>query len=569
MEGVPTVFEKLLIWLDTFFEYVKSSGENSFMIIERSRFLENNAPKEDVLFFAGSLVLMLVISVFACDSFRIFSPINGLKEWKSKISIVKVIVFAATVFSIHIFYKMTVNAISGIIGSDASIRALDCLGSYINPLAIMIYAFALSTLNLRRGRFQAFMLGLECFFLPSAMTFIGFTKEHVAIYVAALVIGLAGAVVYKSFSILINCFSLYVVYFIVKFFMISYSEQAELITSNDFFGRLSQYFACIRTELIIAFVLLVILYVYTIMVTDGVNVLKNLAFPAVFALLFGISLLFGGGVNSFEQDYQEALGLLGKGEYQLAMDAFEALGDYSDSSKYYMESYEKLCSQTYDEAVDYMQQEEYEKAAELFTSIKDYSDSADKLSECKEFLHQKLVGAWQGSSGTRLILNADGTCYMKNRSQWSTDGTWRVWKDVLYISTPIFSADLYAKLTDGYNVTSISVDSDDSRWSDGEVYERLLDFNADSEDRANLEGEWRGESGSIFTLNADGTCYYVDGNSGEGSGTWYVTDSAMLCVNTEGLSYEIYGFLNNGYLTAQITMISDDSGWNDEIFTKQ
>lgn len=84
-----------------------------------------------------------------------------------------------------------------------------------------------------------------------------------------------------------------------------------------------------------------------------------------------------------------------------------------------------------------------------------------------------------------------------------------------------------------------------------------------------LAGIWNGEHGSVLTLNEDGTCYYVDGSSGEGSGTWYVDDKTTIRIETEALNYQLYASLENGYNTESVLMKATGSSWRDETFSKQ
>ena len=151
----------------TYYHYVMTQGENKFTIVIP---FENGTQNEAIPFLKAALVIMVVCAVFACDKFDVFHPIIGMKEWGKKISLVKVIVFAAAVFSFHTFYKMLVTTAGGIVGADGSVRAVECLGSFINPISIMVYAYAISTLTFRRKWFQALMLGLAIFFVPAAMT---------------------------------------------------------------------------------------------------------------------------------------------------------------------------------------------------------------------------------------------------------------------------------------------------------------------------------------------------------------------------------------------------------------
>lgn len=278
-----------------YYHYVMTQGENKFIIVIP---FENSTQNEAIPFFKAALVIMVVCAVFACDKFDVFHPIIGMKEWGKKISLVKVIVFAAAVFSFHTFYKMLVTTVGGIVGADGSVRAVDCLGSFINPISIMVYAYAISTLTFRRKWFQALMLGLAIFFVPAAMTYYSFTPEHITIYLTAAAIAVTGGILYEvrlrgKCSSLVACFVLNIIYFISKYFMIFYSDRITLITAEHYFGRMKQYFACVEMDFILAFILLLFLFVYKVAITGNISIKKNAVFPGILLVFTVLSIAFG------------------------------------------------------------------------------------------------------------------------------------------------------------------------------------------------------------------------------------------------------------------------------------
>ena len=112
------------------------------------------------------------------------------------------------------------------------------------------------------------------------------------------------------------------------------------------------------------------------------------------------------------------------------------------------------------------------------------------------------------------------------------------------------------------------VKSDSSSWNN-EEFTRLIEFSVNTDDNYKLAGTWQGGLGSTLALNEDGTCYYVDASSGEGCGTWYVDEQAMIRIDTEVFDYQLYALLTNGYDTVTVLMKGTGSSWRDEEFVKQ
>ena len=89
-----------------------------------------------------------------------------------------------------------------------------------------------------------------------------------------------------------------------------------------------------------------------------------------------------------EQAYQSAQQLLDKEDYSGAAEAFEALGNYNDSvlraqeASWKQEMEEK--KQAYQSAQQLLDAEDYPDAAEAFEALGDYSDSASKAQEARQ-----------------------------------------------------------------------------------------------------------------------------------------------------------------------------------------
>ncbi len=275
----------------SFYNFIMTKGESNFMLINRDLLHGFDAPDEITVFFIGSLVIMALLAVFACDSMHFFHPIQEIKEWGQKVSIIKVVAFSAAVFSIHTFYKMLVALLGSLIHAEASVLALDCLGSYINPISLMIYAYTVSTMNFRKKGKQAAFLGWSIFLTPALMSFYGFTQEHIALYSVGGVIGLVGGIFYNGMAPYFMCFVLYAVYFIAKYFMIYYSDVVRLLSGNTLGERIAQYLACIEVDIIVALILLVVLFGYRVTTTQNVKVVKELRYPIMLAVLLAVSIV--------------------------------------------------------------------------------------------------------------------------------------------------------------------------------------------------------------------------------------------------------------------------------------
>ena len=567
------MWQKIVDFANMFYSYAMTQGENKFMLVDSDLMNGIDVPEETMLFFIGSFIVMLLLAIFASDSVNLFHPMEEIREWNTKISIIKVIIFSAAVFSFHTFYKMLVGMTGRLIGADASIRALDCLGSFINPIAIMIYAFAICTMTFRRKWFQAFMLGLAIFLTPSAMSFIGFTHEHIAIYAVTGAIALAGGVlhalhIYKKCSPFIACFVLDIVYFIGKYFMIYYSDEVKLISDEGVFEKIKQYMACVQMDLVFALILLFILFAYMVATTENISIKKNLVMPIILAVMTIVASIFGKTELRYQSDYEQAMAFWEDKKYEEAMNAFEALNGYKDSDDYIDQCIYKINQPIYNQGLKYVRQGKYEDAIAKFLLITDYKDSAEKINECKRKLTSRLAGTWYGTEGSVIVLNEDGTCHYSDDYN-ESDGSWSVDDDnVIHIFADGLGYEIYAELEDGYRTVSMMVIADSSNWNN-EEFTRLIEFSINADNNYKLASSWKGNLGSVLTLNEDGSCYYVDGSSGEGSGTWYVDEQAMIRIDTEVLDYQLYALLTEGYDTTTVLMKATSSSWRDEEFIKQ
>lgn len=312
------LWEKIQELAISFYNFAMTKGESNFMLVNKELLYGDNVSDEAAIFFLASFVIMALFAVFACDSVRFLHPIQEIKEWGGKISIIKVVIFSATVFSIHTFYKMLVALFGNLIHANASVLALDCLGSYINPLSLMIYAYTVSTMKFQKRYVQAAFLGWSIFLTPAVMSFYGFTYEHITIYAVGGVIGLVGGILYNRLSPYFTCFIMYVIYFIAKYFMIYYSDEVMLLSGKTMIEKIAQYLACIEFDILVALILLLVLFGYRAATTEGIKVVKELICPAILVIVFAVSIVSSNKVTVIAEEVTKS---------EEIFDLFEAVQD--------------------------------------------------------------------------------------------------------------------------------------------------------------------------------------------------------------------------------------------------
>lgn len=292
--GWEAIYEKIREYAMDFYDFAMIQGENKFMIVDSRIINARNIPDQVLYFFMGSFIVMVLLAILASDSFRLFHPIQGIKEWKNKISFFTVVIFTAAVFSFHTFYKMLIFLVGRALHAEASIAATDCLGSYMNPISLIIYAFAVSTVTMRKGRIQAMFLGWATFLTPAVLSFSTLTDEHIILYSVAGVFGIVGAFCYKRFSPYLSCFTMYLVYFIAKFFMMYYSEEVLLLTEAQWIGKLGQYMACMQVDAVLCLLLLLILFGYKeiTIAKEKLRVKKDLIVVCIITVFMGGTIVF-------------------------------------------------------------------------------------------------------------------------------------------------------------------------------------------------------------------------------------------------------------------------------------
>lgn len=270
--------ESLLYYWDLYFGYLTQNGEINFSVLGVDA-LENikavaglhKGAFVDNLQFYVPLLIIFTIAIFATDSFRVFEPLEGLSETFTKISMLKVIVFGATCFSLHAFYKIIASGLGTLFSAHASVESLFCIGTYFNPIVLMVYAVAISTLSLNRadGSLQAAAIGAVIFVSPTILSFTEFSTESVTIIVAGIILSIMGGILYKSpgfgvsdISIVDNYIKLSILYLIEKAIIIARAETVVVLTGETQLERLKQLGACMEMDLILIIILSAVLLIY-------------------------------------------------------------------------------------------------------------------------------------------------------------------------------------------------------------------------------------------------------------------------------------------------------------------
>lgn len=115
---------------------------------------------------------------------------------------------------------------------------------------------------------------------------------------------------------------------------------------------------------------------------------KNTLFARLFALLLAALLLCSAAFAeetdeaALEQQYEAAAALMEAGDYEAAMKAFEALGDYSDSKTQLSAAKRQWKRQSYKNAVALFKEERYYEARDIFEALGNYENSSDYAYKC-------------------------------------------------------------------------------------------------------------------------------------------------------------------------------------------
>ena len=116
---------------------------------------------------------------------------------------------------------------------------------------------------------------------------------------------------------------------------------------------------------------------------------KHTAASRLFALMLAMALLLCGAAMAeaadeaaLQQQYEAAEALMEAGEYEAAMEAFKALGDFSNSKTRLTEATRQWKRESYRTAVALFKEERYYEARDLFEMLGKYEASSDYAYKC-------------------------------------------------------------------------------------------------------------------------------------------------------------------------------------------
>lgn len=97
-------------------------------------------------------------------------------------------------------------------------------------------------------------------------------------------------------------------------------------------------------------------------------------------------------------DYKKAVSLYEDGEYEQAMELFEALGDYEDASVRVLDCHYQI-------AVEFANAGKYQEAQEIFLSLGSYQDSVDMAKACNYEIALGLADQEEYQKAIDIFLN--------------------------------------------------------------------------------------------------------------------------------------------------------------------
>ena len=135
----------------------------------------------------------------------------------------------------------------------------------------------------------------------------------------------------------------------------------------------------------------------------GTRVIKFVSFVVIAAVaIIAVLIYMWNGLLAPGHDYKEAIALYDKGNYSDAKIAFEELGTYRDSEKYYQDCINAENLVAYSKATGLMSAGNYEDAQILFQELGEYSDSKEQVVNCQNAIKDK-----QYQVGLKYLESAD------------------------------------------------------------------------------------------------------------------------------------------------------------------
>ena len=253
------ILNKAVELIKAFFIYTMTVGESNILITDSTWM---DYVSDNFFLMIAPFLISATILALGSDSFLLFHPIDEISEWFKKISILKVTIFSAAIFSLHTFYKMFVSAIAVLAKDNIGDVMTNCLGNFINPISVLILSIAICTTKLKRRGFQAVFLGAAVFVTPSVLSYYTLTVEHIVIFSVGIALSIITGILYDRVSMYVTYAIMSFAYLVGKFFLIYFSDQAIIIDSHTIFGQLCQYITCMRIDIGMIIVLLCVLFIY-------------------------------------------------------------------------------------------------------------------------------------------------------------------------------------------------------------------------------------------------------------------------------------------------------------------
>ena len=133
-----------------------------------------------------------------------------------------------------------------------------------------------------------------------------------------------------------------------------------------------------------------------------------------------------------EKKYDAAMALYEAGKYEEAIDAFEALDGFKDSDDQIKACRVGLQEQAYQAAVDLYNAKQYEEAANAFAALEGYKDSETYRKNCRAAILRKAGHVIDGYIHT-VAVKEDGTVLAVG---WNDNGQCNVssWRDIVSVA---------------------------------------------------------------------------------------------------------------------------------------
>lgn len=227
-------------------------------------------------------------------------------------------------------------------------------------------------------------------------------------------------------------------------------------------------------------------------------------------------------VIQLQENYAFAMQLYESGYYEKAIDAFETLGDYKNSTDMIEKSkkeIEKIKQKQYENAIQLYEKGAYNEASEIFTEIDNYKDAADYLIKISFYSAQinDVISfgnyEWyviEKMANTYTLLCKEIICekkYHDNYREWKEKTTWKNYPSLREWLNDSF----YNEFSEEEKALIVETSHSDDETQD---YIYLLnDTEADAVD---------------INIRRTGNCWWLRSSSGKGSKIMIITQGGII-----------------------------------------